>query len=270
MNQKYLSILNMSFLTIKKVNIMKSKILSLAVIVMLFLSSCQNNNQKKEQVSKKDNISEIQKAEVKASIYDKAGIIKVKDPMASLVGYRKSGEDFFDISLDDVGKYSGHVCAGIASGFLFTKQALEMLYPNGEIPVRGQIRVAAQDGGDQLDVASYITGARGFYGRGEVNCNDIIIDKLLQGEKGTFTLLFKRKDNGKMVKAIFNRMKFFEPKMMKVMMPLKEKVENRTATDEEKKLFAEKIQIIVEKAITNMPEGVIIIHGCTKYVFPSK
>lgn len=260
----------MSFLTIKIVNIMKTKILSLAVVAMLFLSSCQNNNQKNEQVSKKDNISEIQKAEVKTNIYDKAGIIKVKDPMASLVGYRKSGEDFFNISLDDVGKYSGHVCAGIASGFLFTKQALEMLYPNGEIPVRGQIRVAAQDGGDQLDVASYITGARGFYGRQEINANDLVVDKSLKGEKGTFTLIFKRKDNGKMVKVIFNKKKLMGNEIIKTLMPLKEKVETRTATDEEKKLFAEKVQIIVEKAITNMPEGVITISECTKYVFIDK
>lgn len=237
---------------------------------MLFLSSCQNNNKKNEQQSKKDTISKIEKTEAKTSIYDKAGIIKVKDPMASLVGYRKSSEDIFYISLDDVGKYSGHVCAGIASGFLLTKQALDMLYPNGEIPVRGQIRVAAQDGGDQLDVASYITGARGFYGREEVNRNDIIIDKSLQGKNGTFTLIFKRKDNGKMKKAVFNKIKLFEPETIKVIMPLKEKVENQTATDEEKKLFAEKVQIIVEKAITNMPEGVITISECANYVFPSK
>ena len=260
----------MNNLTIKKSKIMNKKIISLLIVSAVFFASCQNNNQKNEQISKKDTISEIKKSEAKTSIYDKAGIIKVKDPMASLVGYRKSGDDFFDISLDDVGKYSGHVCAGIASGFLLTKQALEMLYPNGEIPVRGQIRVAAQSGEDQLDVASYITGARAFYGREEVNRNDIIIDKSLQGEKGTVTIIFKRKDNGKMVKAVFNKVKLFEPKMMKVMMPLKEKIENGTATDDEKKLFAENVQIIVEKAITNMPDGVITISEYTEYVFPGK
>ena len=252
---------------------MKIQLFSLLIFATIFFASCGNNQKNDEQATNKDTVVETQivvETEKSESIYDKAGIIRVKDPMASLVGYKKSGEDFFDISLDDVGKYSGHVCAGIASGFLLTKQTLEMLYPNGEIPVRGQIRVAAQSGEDQLDVASYITGARAFYGREEVNRNDIIIDKSLQGEKGTFILIFKRKDNGKMVKVVFNKVKLFGPKMMKVIMPLKEKVEDGTATDEEKKLFAEKVQIIVEKAITNMPEGVITISECTEYVFPEK
>ncbi len=246
---------------------MNKKILSLLIAVTIFFASCVNHNQNKEQVSKKGTITEIQKVKKGTSIYDKAGIIKVKDPMASLVGYRKSGEDFFNISLDDVGKYSGHVCAGIASGFLLSKQALEALYPNGEIPVRGQIRVAAQSGGDQLDVASYITGARAFYGRQEINANDLVVDKSLKGEKGTFTLIFKRKDNGKMVKAVFNKIKLFKPEMIKIMMPLKEKVEKGTATNKEKTLFAEKVQVIVKKAITKMPDGVIKISKCTKYVF---
>ncbi|MCD4746730.1 MAG: hypothetical protein K8R58_10565, partial [Bacteroidales bacterium] len=95
-------------------------------------------------------------------------------------------------------------------------------------------------------------------------------DKSLQGEKGTLTMIFKRKDNGKMVKTVFNKMKLFEPGMMKKIKSLKEKLLTGTATDEEKALFAEKAQIIVEKAITNMPDGVITISECTEYVFPEK
>ncbi|MBE9469331.1 MAG: hypothetical protein IMY72_13585 [Bacteroidetes bacterium] len=73
-----------------------------------------------------------------------------------------------------------------------------------------------------------------------------------------------------MVKAIFNRIKLFEPKMIKGMMPLKEKVETGVATDDEEKLFGEKAQIVVEKVIANMPKGVITISECSKCVFPSK
>ncbi|MCK4664115.1 MAG: hypothetical protein KAT68_14705 [Bacteroidales bacterium] len=247
---------------------MNKKILSLLIVATVFLASCGNKTEKSESNLQTDSVTQTINTE--GNLYDKAGIIKVKDPLASLVGYRKTGEDFFEISLDDIGKYSGHVCAGIASSFLLTKQALEMLYPNGEIPVRGQIRVAGQSGGEQLDIASYITGARAFYGRQEINSNDLIIDKSLQGEKKTFTLIFKRKDNGKMVKAVFSKKKLFEPKMMKVMIPLKEKVENGTATNDEKKLFAEKVQVVVKKAITNMPEGAITISECTEYIFPEK
>jgi len=249
---------------------MNTKILSVAIAI-LFFASCSIGSTKKEnadQTVKTEETTPVIKKQT--NLYDKAGVIKVKDPMASLVGYRKAGEDYFEISLDDVGKYSGHVCAGISSGFILVKQALEKLYPNGEVPVRGQIRVAAQGGGDQFDVASYITGARAFYGRQEVNANDLIIDKSLAGEKGTFTMIFYRKDNGKMVKAVFNKMKLMTPEERKAIMPIKAKVEEGTATKEDITQFAKLVHKVVEKVLTNMPEGVITISECTDYKFSEK
>ena len=250
---------------------MNTRILSLAIVAIMFFASYSNGNNKgnsKNTLTKTEMVTPG--VEKQTNLYDKAGIIKVKDPMASLVGYRKAGEDFFEISLDDVGKYSGHVCAGISSGFILVKQALEKLYPNGEVPVRGQIRVAAQNGGDQFDVASYITGARAFYGRQEVNANDLIIDKSLAGQKGTFTMIFQRKDNGKMVKAVFNKLKLMTPEEIKTIMPIKKRIEKGIATQEDKEQFAKLVHSIVEKAITNMPEGVITITECTEYKFSEK
>ena len=248
---------------------MNKRILLLTVLVISIFSGCTSKDANKQVATQKAE-TVIPKAEKPTSLYDKAGIIKVKDPMASLVGYRKAGEDFFEISLDDVGKYSGHVCAGISSGFILVKQVLEKLYPNGEVPVRGQIRVAAQNGGDQLDVASYITGARAFYGRQEVNANDLIIDKSLAGQKGTFTMIFQRKDNGKMVKAVFNKLKLMTPEEIKTVMPIKQRIEEGKATQKDKEQFAKLVHSIVERAITNMPEGVITITECTKYKFPER
>ncbi|MEA3505416.1 MAG: FmdE family protein [Bacteroidota bacterium] len=233
-------------------------------ILLIALVSCNNY-----QTDKKGSFIEG-KNSTKLTIYQQAGVINIKDPMASMVGYRKPSEDLFKISLDDVGKYSGHMCAGIASGFLMSKQALEVLYPNGDIPVRGNIRVVASDASDQIDVASYITGARAHYGRDEVNANDLIIDTKLQGEKGTFTMVFKRKDNDKMVKAVFNKNKLFGAEALKMMMPLKEKIETATANKYEKKLFAEKVQSIVAQLIYDSPKGTIIIYECTDYNFPNK
>ena len=250
---------------------MNTRILSLTIVAIIFFASCSNVNNKgnsENTHTKTETVTPVVKKQT--NLYDKAGIIKVKDPMASIVGYRKVGEDFFEISLDDVGKYSGHVCAGISSGFILVKQALEKLYPNGEVPVRGQIRVAAQNGGDQLDVASYITGARAFYGRQEVNANDLIIDKSLAGQKGTFTMIFQRKDNGKMVKAVFNKAKLMTPEEIKTIMPIKQRIEEGKATQEDKEQFVKFVHAIVERAITNMPEGVITITECTEYKFPKK
>jgi len=250
---------------------MNTKFLSMAIIAILFFASCTNKNEKTENKEKsiKTEIA-TPTVEKKTNLYDKAGIIKVKDPMASLVGYRKQGEDYFEISLDDVGKYSGHICAGISLSFLLVKQVLEALYPNGEVPVRGQIRVAAQGGDDPIDVASYITGARAFYGRQEVNAGDLIIDKSLTGDKDTFTMIFYRKDNGKMIKAVFNKMKLMTPEERKTTMLIKEKIEEGTANKEDEAQFAALVHSVVEKVLTNTPEGAITITKCTDYQFSNK
>ena len=249
---------------ITKIRIIMKQIWMLNILSILLIATVSCNN------SQKDKNSGVvdEKNNKDITIYQQAGIIKVIDPMASMVGYRKTGEDVFDISLDDVGKYSGHVCTGIASGFLMTKQALEALHPNGEIPVRGNIRVAASAATDHIDVASYITGARAHYGRDEVNANDLIIDTELQGEKGTLIMIFKRKDNDKMVKAVFNKMELFGPETMKIVLPLKEEIENGTATNDDKNQFADKVQFIVKKLISDIPEDVIHISECTDYNFP--
>ena len=247
---------------------MNTKILLLIIVTTIFFAGCSNQNRKTENIDKVKTAA-VTTIEKKSDLYDKAGIIKVKDPMASLVGYRKAGEDYFEISLNDVGKYSGHVCAGIASGFILVKQALKILYPNEEVPTRGQIRVAAQGGDDQLDVASYITGSRAFYGRQEVNAGDLIIDNSLAGDKGTFTMIFYRKDNGKMVKAVFNKMKLITPEEQKVIMAVKTKIEEGTASEEDKVQFAKSAHSVVEKVLTKMPEGVITISKCTDYQFPN-
>ena len=122
---------------------MSAKIITINLIV-LFLLSGNTYSQNKQQ----------------KSVYEMARTIKLKDPKAVMVGYRQPGDDIFEISLDDVGKYTGHVCAGIASAYLLTKQALALLYPNGEIPVRGQISIAASANTDHIEVASYIVRAR--------------------------------------------------------------------------------------------------------------
>lgn len=201
------------------------------------------------------------------TIYQQAGIIKLKDPKAVTVGYRQPGDAIFEISLDDVGKYTGHVCAGISTGYILTKQALELLYPNGEIPVRGQISIAASANTDHLEVASYVVRARQNdpESKGE---NIAFVDKSISSAAGTVTLIFKRADTEKMVKAVFNKGKLVTPELKKKMMPLKKKIMLGTASDKEKEKFAKTVQEVVKTIITNIPEGVISISECTEYKFP--
>lgn len=213
------------------------------------------------------NYTNAQTLNKKNEIYKKAGIIKVKDPKAVMVGYRNPGDDIFEISLDDVGKYTGHVCAGIVSGYFLTKNALKELYPNGEFPVRGQVSIVASGNTDQLEVLSYVLRARFSEGE-DIEKNSIVIDSSLQTEPGITTLILKRADTGKMVKAVFNKKKLINAEKRKIMMPLKKKIMKGKATKEEKKQFAENVQKIVAQVITNLPEGVITISECNEFSFP--
>jgi len=231
---------------------MRTKILTISLIV-LFLLSGNTYSQNKQQ----------------KSIYAQAGTIKLKDPKAVMVGYRQPGDDIFEISLDDVGKYTGHVCAGIASAYLLTKQALALLYPNGEIPVRGQISIAASANTDHIEVASYIVRARQNDPESKGK-NISIIDTSITTAPETVTLIFKRADNGKMVKATFNKGKLITHELKKKMMPLKKKVLNGTASDKEKLEFAKTVQELVTLIITNTPEGVITVSECDTYKFPKQ
>ncbi len=174
--------------------------------------------------------------------YDQAPVIKVIDPMAVLVGNIPEGENTLTIKLTDVALYSGHVCAGIASGYMITKKALDALYPNST-PERGQIRVAAMAPEDPFDVASYITGARSFYGRGEINANDLVIDPNIKSEqKGIFVMVFQRKDTGKAVKAVFNKFKLIPPQQKAGLESFLRRVLEGKASTEEKASKWAKIQ----------------------------
>jgi hypothetical protein len=158
------------------------------LLVAMFLMAC--SDKAPETVGKTEKPSTDS-----TSVIQKVHVIKVKDPKASMVGYKKPGEDYFEISLDDVGKYTGHVCGGVASGYILTQKALELLYPENEIPVRGQISIAASDRIDPLEVATYIVRAREGEGE-EKETNICVIDTTLRGQPGSHTVIVKRADTG--------------------------------------------------------------------------
>lgn len=201
------------------------------------------------------------------NIYLKAGIIKIKDPKAVMVGYRTPDNDIFEINLDDVGKYTGHVCAEVASGYLLTKKALEELFPQNEIPTRGNISIATATQNDLLEVASYIVRAR-ENDEEENGNNSIVIDSTIISEKGTISLIFRRNDTGKMVKAVFNKREMMTDEIKAEILPLKNKIKEGNATENEKLEFGKKVQKIVKHLILNQPSNVYVIKECNNYKFP--
>ena len=195
--------------------------------------------------------------------------IKIREPLGVMVGSLNPENPVIAISIKDVGLYTGHICPGIAAGFKATTLALNVLYGK-KTPVRGNIRVAINEPSDLLDVVSYITGVRAFYGRDEVNHNNIVIDKTLGKKHGIVVMVFQRKDTGKMVKIVFNKARLFNPEEMRKIKQLKEKVMKGRATQKEEMMMRENLQKKVKQILFNLPAGVITIEEITNYDFPQK
>lgn len=118
-------------------------------------------------------------------------------------------------------KLAGHSCGATTGAWTITRKALEALYPNGEIPVRGQIAVEAPGAEDEWfvgvfgEIITFVTGASpktGFIGAEFGETNDIFVrqNKMVYPEEPTGTLppqmewVFTRLDTGAKVGVIFN------------------------------------------------------------------
>ena len=71
--------------------------------------------------------------------YDSAEPIKIKDPLAVVLGAVDKGEVFIFTYADAV-KFAGHSCPAVAGAYKSTQLALKALYGD-EAPVRGNIKV---------------------------------------------------------------------------------------------------------------------------------
>lgn len=118
-------------------------------------------------------------------------------------------------------KLSGHSCGAVTGAWIITKKALEALYPNGEVPVRGQIAVDAPGAEDEWfvgvfgEVITFVTGASpktGFNGSEFGTVNDLFVrqNKMVYKDKPTEQLppmrewVFTRLDTGAKVGVKFN------------------------------------------------------------------
>jgi len=160
--------------------------------------------------------------------------------------------------------YIGHICIGVAGAYRLTQLALAALYGD-EVPERGKIRVVANSFGVGLDVASYITGARAFYGCGEANRGALAVDENL-GKGGDFIMVFQREDTGMAVKAAFHKHILLYPER-KI---LEKKIIEGKATQEEKERFWRREQEKVRQILLQPPSGLFEVEELGSYNFPAK
>lgn len=118
-------------------------------------------------------------------------------------------------------RLSGHSCGATTGAWTITRKALEVLYPNGEIPVRGQIAVEAPGAEEEFpvgvfgEIITFITGASphtGFIGQEFGQANNLFVrqNKMVYKDEPTNQLppmrewIFTRLDTGKKVGVKFN------------------------------------------------------------------
>lgn len=90
--------------------------------------------------------------------------IGVYDPFSEFL--QGETEEFrFDVTLLDVVRFSGHACPSVVGAFLLAKRATEILFPETNVVVRGDVRVETAASvlsgatGPMTNVFSYILGA---------------------------------------------------------------------------------------------------------------
>jgi hypothetical protein len=144
--------------------------------------------------------------------------IMMIDPYFQIFGQSQVAVPYY---YEEAVKLAGHSCGATTGAWTITRKALEVLYPDGEIPVRGQIAVEAPGAEDEWfvgvfgEIITFVTGASphtGFIGAEFGQTNDLFVrqNKMVYAEEPTGQLppmrewIFTRLDTGTKVGIKFN------------------------------------------------------------------
>jgi hypothetical protein len=144
--------------------------------------------------------------------------IMMRDALIEMLGQTNEPIPYY---YEEAVKVAGHSCMVAASAWMMTKLALEELYPDGEVPVRGQIAIQMPGAENEWNIGVYgevmtfITGAApatGFSGSVFAKGNPLTIrrDKMTYTEETIGTpppqmqYIFTRIDTGKSVAVSWN------------------------------------------------------------------
>lgn len=200
--------------------------------------------------------------------YDSAEPIKIKDPLAVVLGAMDKGEVFIFTYADAV-KFAGHSCLAVAGAYKSTQMALKALYGE-ELPVRGNMKVTFKGSVDYnvngpiSQVVTLITGASdesGFKGLGPSGkygrYNLMTFNKELSPDpKATCAMIFQRVDSGKGIEVTYSVDPVPVNERIDKLMPL---VISGKASVEESKEFGDLWQERVKTVLLSPPEGTFIV-----------
>lgn len=185
--------------------------------------------------------------------------IRMRDPLATLLGAFHDDNDIMEYRFSDVVKMAGHGCPTVSMAFLATKQAIAALYPDG-IGVRGGMTVLIHgerdDGvyGVMSQVISYITGAcpeSGFKGLGGLFRRNNLLQFGVKQNDNEIRFDFIHEDTKKLaiVKLFPGSLPALPPESMRRMSELLSKNVWDAANDRERiefrNLWMERVELIL-------------------------
>lgn len=196
--------------------------------------------------------------------FDKVEPIKMKDPLAVVLGAMGKG-DVFIYTYSDAVKFAGHSCPAVAGAYKSTQIALKSLY-GSDVPVRGNIKVVLRGGVDYhangpiSQIVTLITGAaaetgfKGFGANGKYGrCNLMTFDKeSIPDPTATCSMIFQRVDNGKKLEIMYSVGQVPTNERLDKLMPL---AISGKASEEELKEFGDLWQERVKTILLNPTEG---------------
>jgi formylmethanofuran dehydrogenase subunit E len=178
----------------------------------------------------------------KQAFFEKVEPIRLKEPLAYVLGAQEEGEPFVFRYTDAV-LLAGHSCPAISGAYKVAAKALKALY-GAELPTRGGIMVLIKGAPDDLaygpqsHVISLITGACGVTGfkglGGRYGRNGKLFFDANDPQFNVF--IFQREDTGKAVKVSYNPQAMPQDNRMNDLVPL---VLSGAASRDQKELFFE-------------------------------
>lgn len=185
--------------------------------------------------------------------------IKLQDGLANFLGTFENG--LVEFSYLDIVKSAGHSCPTVTGAYLMALEGLKALYPNGEIPQRGDIYVSfKEDSNDGVagviaNVLTQITGATELSGFKGIGGNFARHDLMSFNADINSSIKLQRLDNGNSVEVIYN------PSSIKgdpLQQQLMQKIMQGVATSEEKISFGILWQQRVENIFANISKVITI------------
>ncbi|BBO17013.1 conserved hypothetical protein [Candidatus Brocadia pituitae] len=200
--------------------------------------------------------------------FDKSESIKVKDPLASMLGAMDK-DDVFVYTYADAVKFAGHSCPAVAGAYKSTQMALKALYGD-EIPVRGNIKVTFKGdidykvNGPISQIVTMITGAAaesGFKGFGPAGKHErrnlmTFDNNHAPDPLAICDITFQRSDTGKRVEIMYCVERVSGNERMDKLMSL---VLSGKASGDESKEFGNLWQERVKTILLNPPEGTFVV-----------